>query len=68
MSSFGGFLEEKMYVNKFPTLQQIEDNVQRELQALDPEKLTAVMEKVLNSARLYEAENGRYLTEVIVRN
>ena len=60
-----GYLKERVYVNKPETLEQLKENINREMREVVPETLAAVMEHVMERARLCEAENGRHFKDVI---
>ena len=60
-----GYLKERIYVNKPENLKQLKDNITKEIRELDQETPEAVMEHVLERARMCEAENGRHLKDVI---
>ncbi|KAK3849790.1 hypothetical protein Pcinc_043469 [Petrolisthes cinctipes] len=60
-----GYLTERVYVNKPKTLEQLKENINREIREVAPETLAAVMKHVMERARLCEAENSHHLKDAI---
>uniref|UniRef100_A0A8D8R635 Uncharacterized protein n=1 Tax=Cacopsylla melanoneura TaxID=428564 RepID=A0A8D8R635_9HEMI len=57
------YLKKRVYVNKPRTLQELKNNITREVQA--PNILRKVMESALERDRICETENGHHLRDVI---
>ena len=62
-----GNLEEKVYVNKPPTIQQLKANIQTETHSLQPQMLRTITENAVKRARVCEAEYGGNLRNIIFR-
>ena len=60
-----GYLKERVYVNKPETLEQLKENINKEIREVRSETLEGVMVHVLERARACEGENGQHLNDVI---
>ena len=65
--SCGDNLQERVYVNKLQTLQELKEKIRNEIRELNrnPEILQSVMNNVLERAQICEAENGQHLKDII---
>ena len=70
-SSFSGFnrfglFDPKVYINKPRIVLGLKNNIRNEIEAITPEILRNVMEDVLESSRLCEAQNDRLSLRMIL--
>ena len=59
--------QERVYVNKAQTLQELKENIRNEIRELNrnPEILQSGMSNVLERAQICKAENGQDLKDII---
>ena len=60
-----GYLKKRVYINKPRTIQQLKENIQAEILALQPETLVVVMKNILKRARFCEAANRGHLQDIV---
>jgi len=60
-----GYLKERVYTNKPETLEDLKENIRREIHAINPATLRSVMNNALVRARACIAVEGRHLKDVI---
>ncbi|KAF7287246.1 hypothetical protein GWI33_002065 [Rhynchophorus ferrugineus] len=61
-------LESKVYVNKPQTIQQLKDNIRREIEEFQPLMLQDVMKNALKRAESCIANRGHHLADIIFQS
>ena len=60
-----GYLKERVFINTPRTLEELKNNIKQEIRNIQPPILEAVMENLMERARLCEEKNGHHLKDVI---
>ena len=63
-----GYLKEKVYLNKWETLEQLKNNIREEIENIPVEIFKKVMENSIKRADLCRAAKGGHLIDIIFEN